>query len=679
MARTGTSRVAEALADLVSRLPAGEVRPGQLEMAEATEQTLEGDHGVLAVAAGTGTGKSFAYLVPAALSGKRVVVATATKALQDQLANKDLPLVAAANGLGRGRGTATARAAEGGAGDGDHDHLTWAVLKGRSNYLCRQRLRELEEFGRQESLDGGGEAAGGGRRPRAGGRLGRAATVGDQVVRLVEWATTTKSGDRAELDFEPEQQAWSNVSVTAEECPGAHRCPMGADCFAERARARAALADVVVVNLHLLGADLRSGGLVLPEHGALVVDEAHELEDVLAASLGVEVSPGRIRGIASAARAALASADGRSKADAAKADGVVDDVLSSATRFESALAAAGEQRLPEGLGDEVGPAARLVTTRLQRLESQLRPASGEEHGGADQALRALLAVERCRAELDRCLGAGASEVVWVAGGDRPSLRSAPLDVSSIMASQVFANRPVVLTSATMAPGLAARLGAPKDAVTELDVGSPFDYAHNGLIYCATRLPDRRQPGAEAAIHDEIELLVTAAGGRTLALFTSRRAMQQAADALRSRIEWPIHLQGELPKAALLQAFSGEEAACLFATMGFWQGVDVPGPTLSLVVIDRLPFPRPDDPLMAARRDAAGAGGFRAVDLPRAATLLAQGAGRLIRTATDRGVVAVLDPRLAKASYSGYLVKALPKMRRTRDRDEALAFLRALHA
>jgi ATP-dependent DNA helicase DinG len=651
-------------------------------MAEATARTLECDHGVLAVAAGTGTGKSFAYLVPAALSSKRVVVATATKALQDQLANKDLPLVAASRS---------------GGSDGSGDRLTWAVLKGRSNYLCRQRLREIEEFGRQESLDGGSEAASAGRRHRAGVRPSRAATVGEQVVRLVEWATTTKSGDRAELDFEPEQQAWSNVSVTADECPGAHRCPMGADCFAERARARAALADVVVVNLHLLGADLRSGGLVLPEHDALVVDEAHELEDVLAASLGVEVSPGRLRGIASAARAALASSARRSKGDAAKADGVVDDVMSTATRFESALAAAGEQRLPEGLGDQVGPAAQLASTRLRGLESQLRSASGEERGlqgswgsgsgvdtaprpkGADQALRALLAVERCRAELERCLEAGASEVVWVAGGDRPSLRSAPLDVSSVMASQVFANRPVVLTSATMAPGLAARLGAPRDAVTELDVGSPFDYAHNGLIYCATRLPDRRQPGAEAAIHDEIELLVTAAGGRTLALFTSRRAMEQAADALRKRIEWPIHLQGELPKAALLQAFSAEEAACLFATMGFWQGVDVPGPTLSLVVIDRLPFPRPDDPLMAARRDAAGAGGFRAVDLPRAATLLAQGAGRLIRTATDRGVVAVLDPRLAKASYSGYLVKALPKMRRTRDRDEALAFLRALHA
>jgi ATP-dependent DNA helicase DinG len=223
-----------------------------------------------------------------------------------------------------------------------------------------------------------------------------------------------------------------------------------------------------------------------------------------------------------------------------------------------------------------------------------------------------------------------------------------------------------------------RLGAPAADVTELDVGSPFDYQRNALVYCAARLPDRRRPGAEAAIHAELDELIRAAGGRTLALFTSYRAMTAAAEALRPNIPWPIYVQGDLPKPALLQAFSDEHSACLFATMGFWQGVDVPGPTLSLVVIDRLPFPRPDDPLMSARRDAAGAMGFRAVDLPRAATLLAQGAGRLVRTATDRGVVAVLDSRLATASYSGYLVKALPPMRRTKSRAEAVEFLRAIH-
>jgi ATP-dependent DNA helicase DinG len=654
-------------------------------MAEAVAECLASGTGSprhLAVTAGTGTGKSFAYLVPAVTSGTCVVVATATKALQDQLANKDLPLVAANVKAGR--------------------PIRWAVLKGRSNYVCRQRLVEMEQAGQQASLDGVGP-------DRLHGSLG------DEVARLVAWSEATVSGDRAELDFEPRPAAWSAVSVGADECPGAHRCPSGADCFTEAARARASVADVVVVNLHLLGADLRSGGAVLPEHGALVVDEAHELEDVLAACLGVDVSAGRLRGIAVGARAALEAADaggaGRAASRRARSAGggpgeAAEAVLAVATRFEQALATAKDQRLPPGLGEEVGDAVALTVSRLVQLERELRAVSspaassaaaagaGEQNGspgdGAQRALRALLGVERCREELESCLLAGTEsdsehphpiteEVVWVSGGDRQSLRSAPLDVSALLAVRVFNEMPVVLTSATLPPGLAQRLGAPPASVTELDVGSPFDYANNGLVYCATRLPDRRRPDAEAAIHDELEALVQAAGGRTLGLFTSYRAMQAATEALRPRIPWPVHMQGDLPKAALLRAFSTEEAACLFATMGFWQGVDVPGATLSLVVIDRLPFPRPDEPLMAARREAAGAMGFRLVDLPRAATLLAQGAGRLIRTETDRGVVAVLDPRLATASYSGYLVKALPPMRRTKQRQEAIDFLQAMRA
>jgi ATP-dependent DNA helicase DinG len=647
------------LAQVVAQVPVGEIRPGQLAMAEAVARALdrssEDPPTTVAVAAGTGTGKSFAYLVPVALSGKRVVVATATKALQDQLAAKDLPLVR----------------------KGLRSRLRWAVLKGRSNYLCRQRLNEIEALGRQGSLEEAGTPP-----PSTGATRGgrRAATIGEQVARLVKWSASTVTGDRGELDFEPLPQAWSSVSVTADECPGAQRCPSGADCFAEKARAKASSAEVIVVNMHLLGAHLRSGGAVLPEHDALVVDEAHELEDVMASSLGVEVSPGRIRGIAAGARSAL------------RDPSVAEDVMNAVIRFERTIEASTEKRLPAGLGADIGDAVRLLSQRLTRLEKALRaetaetrsapgrrPGRGGEPDREQKAQRSLLATERLREELDSCLAAGDGDVVFVSGGDRPSLRSAPLDVSATLSAQLFDEMPVVLTSATMAPGLARRLGAPAERVTEIDVGSPFDYEHNALLYCAVRLPDRRKPGSESALHDEICTLVEAAGGRTLGLFTSKRAMEAAAAALRPRIDWPIHLQGELPKAALLEAFSKEEEACLFATMGFWQGVDVPGPSLSLVVIDKLPFPRPDDPLFSARREAAGAAGFRAVDLPRAATLLAQGAGRLVRSATDRGVVAVLDPRLATASYSGYLVKALPRMRRTKDRDEAVAFLRALHA
>ncbi|MHB8245438.1 MAG: ATP-dependent DNA helicase [Acidimicrobiales bacterium] len=634
-------KLESSLARIVAGLASGEVREGQLEMARAVAKVLDGSGAKhVAVAAGTGTGKSLGYLVPAILSGKRVVVATATLGLQDQLAKKDLPLIA--RGLTQ--------------------RVTWAVLKGRSNYLCRQRLAEMERSGEQERLDLSGEGA----RSRAGA----------QVARLAAWAGETESGDRAELDFEPLPAAWSSVSVAPDECPGAHRCESGADCFAERARAKAAQAQIVVVNHHLLGAHLRSDGAVLPEHEALIVDEAHELEDILAASLGVDVGPGRIRGIASRARGALLSTG-------AKTTTPVDDVLDAAVRFAQVLDETPEARLPPGLGMALGDAISLMVTRLSRLESALRaagePAKSAKPEAGQRCVRSLLAVERCRSELELCLSADEATVVWVSGGERRSLRSAPLDISEQLFELVFSEVSVVLTSATMAPGLAGRLGAPHADVVELDVGSPFDYEHNGLIYCAVKLPDRRRQGSEQLLHDELEALILAAGGRTLGLFTSRRAMEAAGLVLRARVPWPIHVQGDLPKSALVAAFATEEESCLFATMGYWQGVDVPGATLSLVVIDKIPFPRPDDPLMAARREAAGTRGFRAVDLPRAATLLAQGAGRLIRSAADRGVVAVLDPRLATASYSGYLVKALPRMRRTRERGDAVAFLQAMRA
>ena len=644
------------------------------------------------MAAGTGTGKSLAYLVPVVSSHKRVVVATATKALQDQLANKDLPLIA--RGLGQ--------------------PVKWAVLKGRSNYLCRQRLYELERLGEQQQLDApfaealdvpldveafGADLseAGRGARQSSSARAVAARQIGEEVRRLAAWAGSTASGDRAELEFEPSIPAWSSVSVTADECPGARRCPSASECFAESARARAAAADIVVVNLHLLGADLRCGGEVLPEHDALVIDEAHELEDVLAASLGVDVSPGRLRALASSARGALTAAGRRAqRGDDTAPARAVESVLGVAARFEELLAEGEDRRLPPGLGGEIGEQVTLMVDRLERLGVELRRASdasggpggvggqggaGAALGGdaAQRCLRALLGVDRCREELAACISAGGDEVVWVTGGIRPAMHSAPLDVSETMSAQVFSAMPVVLTSATLPRGLAVRMGAPSDSTAELDVGSPFAYKAHGLLYCAASLPDRRRPEAEPAIHDEIEALVLAAGGRTLALFTSRRAMTLAAEVLAGRLPWPVLVQGELPKAALLEALSSQSAACLFATMSFWQGVDVPGPALTLVIIDRIPFPRPDDPLMAARREAAGRAGFQQVDLPRAATLLAQGAGRLIRTATDRGVVAVLDPRLAKASYGPTLVKALPPMRRTRDRAEAEAFLRGIHA
>ena len=695
------------LAAVAAELPGGgESRQGQQQMAEAVGRAID-NRRHLVVQAGTGTGKSLAYLIPAALSGERVVVATATKALQDQLAHYDLPQVAAVAGA----------------------DFSFAVLKGRSNYLCRQRVSEIGGRGDQLSLQPGsadppdaddplGSSSGGGDTavPDDPAEVGR---LGDQVRRLVRWADDTTTGDRSELAFEPHFRAWAMVSTTARECPGAFRCPSGRDCFAEAARAQAAEADVVVVNTHLYGAHLASGGVVLPPHQVVVFDEAHEVEEVMTDSLGVEIGPGRFRALAATTRPLL---DPSSSGALDTVEGVADlgdllhRVLGPLTGQRlAALALVGEgpsataespapepQGLDLGLGEpETTPRPRppgvpiadpeldqvlaLAVGRVGRLIDHLRQAereAGDDAPGPERSRRdrALLAAGHLAADLARLSVLTDDEVAWVDGGARaPSLRVSPIDVGPLLTEQLWGSVTGVLTSATVPLGLADRLGMPSGRCDELDVGSPFDYRHNALLYVPRTLPDRRSPEAEPALHDELEVLITAAGGRTLALFTSWRAMHAAVEALRVRLDVPVLAQSDLPKPALVEAFRSDDATCLFATLGFWQGVDVPGPTLSLVTVDRIPFPRPDEPVLQARRERAGPGAFSAVDLPRAGTLLAQGAGRLIRSAHDRGVVAVLDSRLATARYRGALLTRVPPMKRTVSRDEVVAFLHEITA
>jgi len=321
----------------------------------------------------------------------------------------------------------------------------------------------------------------------------------------------------------------------------------------------------------------------------------------------------------------------------------------------------------------------LAETRTLRISELLRR---DEHAPSvastddRRVARTLSAAAHLSSDLDRLATRNAEEVAWVDGSPRvPVLRLSPVDVGPPLAELLWGEVTAVLTSATVPPRLTDRLGLAGFPVDELDVGSPFDYRSQGLLYVARHLPDRRMADAEPALHDELEALIRAAGGRTLALFTSRRATKAASSALRSRLPYPVLEQGDLPKGRLLSAFADDESSCLFATLGFWQGVDVPGRSLSLVTLDRLPFARPDDPLMQARRDRAGASAFSLVDIPRAATLLAQGTGRLIRSAQDYGVVAVLDPRLATAGYRGILLAGLPPLRRTTDLHEVEAFLR----
>jgi ATP-dependent DNA helicase DinG len=618
--------LARTLATVTSALPAAEDRPGQRQMAEAIERALaSGRH--LIVAAGTGTGKTIGYLVPAVLAGKRVVVATATKALQDQLAGKDLPFLT--------------------------EHLPqpfdWAVLKGRSNYLCLQRLRELDtpNDGQLEIDE-------------------FAPTTKVEIKRLATWAASSPTGDLAELDWAPTDAATRAVTVSGDECPGRTRCPMGEVCFAEQARARAAAADVIVVNLHLYGLHVASGGVLLPEHDVVIVDEAHQLEDVMSDTVGLQIGPGRFTTVAGALRRIL---------DDPKVLAAVSD---SAGAVRDALTAHVGERLPDPLPSPIQTALIDGRMRLDGALTALRSISTDVEDAKQRTLRATTLTSRLIEHIDKAIAGRDDDVAFVSGSpEHPRLEVAPLDVGPTLEEGVWSKRTAVLASATIPSSLAARVGMKPSAVDVIDVGSPFDYEHHGLLYCPVDLPDPRSPQREAKAHDEIAALITAAGGRTLALFTSWKAMDAAAAAVRDRVSVPIITQRDLPKNALVKAFSADEATCLFATAGFFQGVDIPGRTLSLVIIDKIPFPRPDDPLLSARRELLGSRAFAEIDVPRASMLLAQATGRLIRTATDRGVVAVLDPRLGKASYRWDIVQALPPMKRTRHRAEAEAFLREI--
>jgi ATP-dependent DNA helicase DinG len=489
----------------------------------------------------------------------------------------------------------------------------------------------------------------------------------EELLRLARWAAMTPTGDRAELEEEPSEAAWAAVSVSARECPGAARCPSGGSCFAEEARQRAADADVVVVNLHLYGLDLGTGGSILPEHDLVVIDEAHQLEDIVSSVSGVDLTAGRFTDLARRVRGVIAD------------DRLPGSVEDAGRILVEALRPHRNHRIKGALPDDL---AGVLALARGRVEQALAATRGIPADAPDDARARALRLQQSAGALLEDLGyveqASANDVVWVEGTDSwPVLRVAPLDVAAFLHDLLWTQRTAVLTSATLPARLPSRLGIPQDTVTELDVGSPFDYEEQAVLYCAAHLPDPRNEGYLPALADEMAALIEAAGGRTLALFTSFRVLDEMATRLHGRVAFPILTQRSMPKARLLEAFAADPATCLFATMGFWQGVDVPGESLSLVVIDRIPFPRPDEPLLQARRERAGADAFHRIDLPRAATLLAQGAGRLIRAATDRGVVAVLDPRLASAGYRWDIVRALPPMRRTRDPEEARNALRAI--
>lgn len=627
----------------------GAERPGQVAMAEAVAQSLgDGEH--LLVQAGTGTGKSLGYLVPSLLHEGRVVVATATLALQHQLVERDLPALAEA------------------AASTMETVPRYAVVKGRSNYACLHRVREgaPDDQGVLVEVPEG--------------------TLGSEVVALREWAEEESSargvGDR---DAAPRhsERAWRAVSVNHRECLGATRCPYAEECFAERARAEAWNAHVVVTNHAMLAIDAVDGVPMLPDHDAVVVDEAHELAARVTQASTAELGPVLVE---RAARRARNHVDGNE----------ADDLTEAADALSEALAHVEAGRIdaiPEHLQmalENVRDAARACLSAFPREKPSAK--DDEVDPGKQQAQAHVTEVRRIA---ERMAGKGDTEVLWVSDGPGrggPQLHVAPLDVAFSLRDKLFSAKTVVLTSATLTVGgtfdsTARGLGlVPGDEVLpwrSLDVGSPFDYGRQGVLYVAKHLPVPGRDGLVDAQLDEIAELVEAAGGRTLGLFSSRRAAERAAEATRERLpDMEILCQGDAQLSDLQRRFADEPTTCLFGTLSLWQGVDLPGDTLQLVLIDRIPFPRPDDPLMSARQrlvEKRGGNGFMSVAATHAGLLLAQGAGRLIRRSTDRGVVAILDPRIATARYGGFLAASLPPMWRTTDPAVVRQSLRRLDA
>ncbi|WP_090349920.1 ATP-dependent DNA helicase [Mycobacterium bohemicum] len=653
---TSEVSVPELLAKAVAAL-GGSERPGQVEMAAAVARAFEtGEH--LVVQAGTGTGKSLAYLVPAIVRAlgddSPVVVSTATIALE-----RDLPRLAdsLAGALPR--------------------PPRFALLKGRRNYLCLNKVH-----------NGGADEEGTGDVPQEELFNPLAATaLGRDVQRLTAWASTTESGDRDDLKPGVADRSWSQVSVSARECMGVARCPFGTECFSERARATAGRADIVVTNHALLAIDAVAESAVLPEHSLLVVDEAHELVDRVTSVATAELTPAAL-GVALRRITRLVGPELNQRLEAATAT------------FAAAIHDATPGRM-DRLDDEMATYLAALRDAASAARSAIDTTSDAKASAA--RAEAVAALSEISDTASRILASFApaipdrTDIVWLdhednRGSPRPVLRVAPLSVADLLRGKVFARSTTVLTSATLTVGgsfdaMAAAWGLANTEAAEaeswrgLDVGSPFQHAKAGILYVAAHLPPPGRDGTGSAEQlTEIAELITAAGGRTLGLFSSMRAARAAAEAMRATLSTPVLCQGDDTTSALVEQFSADPETSLFGTLSLWQGVDVPGPSLSLVIIDRIPFPRPDDPLLGARQRAVaarGGNGFMAVAASHAALLLAQGSGRLLRRVSDRGVVAVLDSRMVTAGYGRYLRDSLPPFWQTTNAAQVRAALERL--
>lgn len=633
----------------------GQNRAGQRTMAAHVAQALELQRHLL-VQAGTGTGKSLGYLVPALArvgeSDQPIVVATATLALQAQIVNRDIPHLLEAL---EPRPESQAQV---------------ALLKGRNNYLC---LHKLEGGYPEDEPDALFDM------PSSTSR------VGEEVVRLREWADRTETGDRDELKPGVSDRAWAQVSVSAAECLG-RRCPLVEECFSEMARSRAAEADIVITNHALLAINAFEGMKVLPEHETVIIDEAHELVDRVTGAVSGSLTVAMVR------RAAR-SVKKHSKADSGALE-------MAAGTLEAAFEGLAEGLL-KGLDGRLLTAISAVNDAARTALSDTKPDGQDVDAGLQMARSRVSEVHDMSSRILEA--SGEQDVLWISrqGGwengryvaasdtDPATLNIAPLSVGLQLRDGLFADRTVILTSATLTVGdsfdvAAGALGLQGEGAprwTSIDVGSPFDYRKQGIMYVAG---DLKPPGF--GVHEgqleRLRELCEASEGGALGLFSSKRAAERAAEYMREHSDLNILLQGESSLKALVEEFSEDVDSCLFGTMSLWQGVDVPGDSCRLVVMDRIPFPRPDDPIAQARTEAVNrhrGNGFMAVSAHHAAIRMAQGAGRLIRSVNDRGVVAVLDSRVATKRYGGFLMKAMPPMWSTQNKAAVTGALARLSA
>lgn len=633
----------------------GQNRAGQRTMAAHVAQALELQRHLL-VQAGTGTGKSLGYLVPALArvgeSDQPIVVATATLALQAQIVNRDIPRLLQAL---EPRPESQAQV---------------ALLKGRNNYLC---LHKLEGGYPEDEPDALFDM------PSSTSR------VGEEVVRLREWADRTETGDRDELKPGVSDRAWAQVSVSAAECLG-RRCPLVEECFSEMARSRAAEADIVITNHALLAINAFEGMKVLPEHETVIIDEAHELVDRVTGAVSGSLTVAMVR------RAAR-SVKKHSNADSGALE-------MAAGTLETAFEGLAEGLL-KGLDGRLLTAISAVNDAARTALSDTKPDGQDVDAGLQMARSRVSEVHDMSSRILEA--SGEQDVLWISrqGGwengryvaasdtDPATLNIAPLSVGLQLRDGLFADRTVILTSATLTVGdsfdvAAGALGLQGEGAprwTSIDVGSPFDYRKQGIMYVAG---DLKPPGF--GVHEgqleRLRELCEASEGGALGLFSSKRAAERAAEYMREHSDLNILLQGESSLKALVEEFSEDVDSCLFGTMSLWQGVDVPGDSCRLVVMDRIPFPRPDDPIAQARTEAVNrhrGNGFMAVSAHHAAIRMAQGAGRLIRSVSDRGVVAVLDSRVATKRYGGFLMKAMPPMWSTQNKAAVTGALARLSA